>query len=87
MKRLIWNKHTKLVLKHVAGWFFLVLGIAGCFLPILQGFIFLAIGVFLLADHIPFFGRIRDWIHHRFPNMTKRVHRLGERFRARFHRN
>ena len=86
MKHLIWNKHTKLVARHAAGWFFLALGIVGCFLPVLQGFIFLAIGVFLLADHVPFFGRIRDWIQHRFPKLTQRVHNAGERFRAKFHK-
>jgi len=81
MKRLIWNRHTKSLLRLVAGWFFIVLGIIGCFLPILQGFIFLALGVFLLADHVPFFGRIRSWIHRRFPKMTERVHQMGEKFR------
>ena len=87
MKHLVWNKHTKLVLKHVLGWLFIVLGILGCFLPILQGILFLAIGVFMLADHIPFFGRIRDRIHRKFPHLTVRIHAMGERFKARFHRD
>ena len=32
-----------------AGWFFVVLGILGIFLPILQGILFLAIGLILLS--------------------------------------
>lgn len=87
MKHLVWNKHTKLVLRHAVGWLFIVLGILGCFLPILQGILFLAIGVFLLADYVPFFGRIRDWIHRKFPHITERVHEMGRRFKARFHRD
>ncbi|MEK9645151.1 MAG: PGPGW domain-containing protein [Alphaproteobacteria bacterium] len=36
------------------GWFFVVLGILGIFLPILQGILFLMIGMFLLS-------RESDW--------------------------
>lgn len=86
MKRLIWNKHTKLVAKHTAGWLFIVLGILGCFLPILQGILFLSIGVFLLADEIPFFGRIRDRLEQRFPKTAEYVHQKKKKLHDRLHR-
>lgn len=37
----------------VLGWTFIVLGILGLFLPILQGILFLCIGVLLLASESP----------------------------------
>jgi len=84
MKRFIWNRHTKLVLKHVLGWMFIAFGIAGLFLPVLQGILFLIIGSLLLADHIPFFAKIRDWLHHRFPRTAEYVHGKREHFRKKF---
>ena len=86
MKHLVWNRHTKLVLKHIVGWFFIVAGVIMLVTPG-QGILSIVIGIFLLADHIPLFGRIRDWIHRKFPHMTERVHHMGEKLAARFHRN
>ena len=84
MKRLIWNKHTKLVLKHIAGWFCIVTGVIMLITPG-QGILTLLIGVFLLADEIPLFGRIKNWIQHRFPKTADFVHRKGDQMRAKFH--
>lgn len=84
VKRLVWNRHTKLVLKHIIGWFFIVTGVIMLITPG-QGILSIVIGIFLLADHVPAFGRIRNWIHRKFPHMTERIHHMGERFKARFH--
>lgn len=86
MKRLIWNRHTKLVLKHIAGWFFIVTGLVMLITPG-QGLLSIVIGIYLLADEIPFFGRIKEWIHHRFPRASEFVHEMGEKLKAKFHRN
>lgn len=85
MKRLFWNRHTKLVLKHVAGWFCIALGLI-MFITPGQGILTVLIGVFLLADEIPLFGRFKAWLEHRFPKTFDYVHRTGERFKARFRR-
>lgn len=85
MKRLIRNKHTKLVLKHVFGWFCIVVGIIMLITPG-QGILTILIGVFLLADHIPMFGRLKEWLRRKFPKMFEYVHHHGEKLRARFHR-
>jgi hypothetical protein len=85
MKRLIWNKHTKLVLKHIAGWFCILTGIIMLITPG-QGILTFLIGVFLLADEIPLFGRLKNWIQHRFPKTADFVHRKGDQMRAKFHR-
>ena len=86
MKRLIWNKHTKRVLKHLAGWFCIALGIIMLITPG-QGILTFLIGVYLLADEVPMFGKIKAWIQHRFPKTADYVHRKGEQLKARFHRH
>lgn len=85
MKRLIWNKHTKLVLKHAVGWFCIAAGILMLITPG-QGILTILIGVYLLADHVPIFGRLKEWLHHKFPKTSRYVHRHSEKLRARFHR-
>jgi len=85
MKRLIWNRHTKLVLKHLAGWFCILAGMVMLITPG-QGILSLLIGVYLLADEVPLFGKIKNWTQHRFPKTADYVHEKGERFKARFHR-
>ena len=59
--------HLLTILRLSLGWFFIALGIVGLFLPVLQGIIFIALGVALLAPHVPFFARLRDMIYRRFP--------------------
>ncbi len=85
MKRLIWNKHTKLLLKHVAGWFCIAAGLIMLITPG-QGILTLLIGVYLLADEIPLFGKIKAWLQHRFPKTADYVHRKGEQWKAKLHR-
>ena len=86
MKRLIWNRHTKLLLKHAAGWLCIVLGLLMLITPG-QGILTLLLGIFLLADDVPLFGRIRTWLQHKFPKTADYVHRKGEQLRAKFQRN
>ena len=83
MKRLIWNRHTKLVLKHAAGWFCIVAGIIMLITPG-QGILTILIGVYLLANEIPFFGKIKARLQDKFPKAADYVHRTGEQLKARF---
>ncbi len=71
------------VLRHVFGWTFLVLGLAGLVLPVLQGWLFIAIAAFLLAPDVPLFARLLCWIQDRFPRLRRVVHRLRARFSGR----
>ncbi len=69
------------------GWFFIILGILGLFLPILQGILFLAIGMVILSRRSP---RVRLMIRKlakKYPAFGKalkeariRVDRLREKF-------
>jgi hypothetical protein len=81
----IWQKVLG-VGRHILGWLFIVLGILGLFLPILQGILFLCIGVLLLADDIPPFKRLilkveSKWPRTRGPLETARRW-MGQRPRA-----
>ena len=84
MKRLIWNRHTKLVAKHAAGWFCIVAGLVMLFTPG-QGILTILIGVYLLADEIPLFGKLKIKLEARFPKAAEFVHRKGDQLREKFH--
>jgi len=73
------------VLKHVLGWCCIVIGLIMLITPG-QGILTILIGVFLLADHIPLFGRLKAWLHHRFPKTAAFVHEKGDVLKARFRR-
>jgi uncharacterized membrane protein YbaN (DUF454 family) len=53
------------------------LGIVGLFLPFLQGILFLAAALALLADEIPFLARFRDRIRERHPGPWLQAERFG----------
>ena len=54
----------------------IILGLAGFVLPILQGWLFLALGALLLSVDVPFFDRLVTWIEDRIPPVKKPVQRL-----------
>jgi uncharacterized protein (TIGR02611 family) len=56
--------------KIILGWVFLVLGVLGLFLPILQGVLFLAIGLAILATEQVWAHRLLTWLRHRFPRFA-----------------
>jgi len=58
---------------YVAGWGFILLGIAGLFLPILQGILFILIGLFLLSSVSPWAERLLHRIRARFPRISKQL--------------
>jgi uncharacterized protein len=84
-------KFVKPILLQALGYFFLVLGVLGMFLPILQGFLFLFIGLIILARHAPWAERLLDNIRSRHPRFDRMIglaerksHEWGERSEAAF---
>ena len=73
------------VARQVLGWAFIVLGIIGLFLPILQGILFICIGVLLLAEDILLFQRLIDKVEDKWPRtrgaLEKARQWLGQRRR------
>ena len=55
-----------------SGWGFIVLGIIGIFLPILQGILFLLIGLSLLSNSSPRAARLLNRIRERFPKLSRK---------------
>ena len=68
------NRNRAWNLKRVAliatGWIFVVLGIAGLFLPLLQGILFLLIGLVILSKEYSWAGKLLSRIRSRFPRMA-----------------
>lgn len=73
--------YWKNLVRQIAGWAFIVLGILGLFLPLLQGILFLALGIYLLSPHIPLFHRIQQRLYARHPRLKKHVRRMRARMK------
>ncbi len=78
----------------VSGWFFLVLGVLGLVLPVLQGWLFIGIGFLLLSREQEWARRLLDRLCHRFPALGRQIHRAegwidkaGERIGRAFRRS
>lgn len=76
----------KRVAKLAIGWGFVVLGIIGCFLPVLQGILFMTIGFFFLAEESPFFKKHLTLLEHKFPERIRKVHLFRQAMKQRLHR-
>jgi uncharacterized protein len=59
----------------------IILGLVGLVVPLLQGWLFLALGALLLSVDIPFFDRIVTWIEKRIPPVRKPLERLRDYLR------
>jgi Ca2+-transporting ATPase len=57
----------KRVMAVTAGWLFVLAGVAGLFLPVLQGILFLLIGLVILSHEYRWAGRLLARIRSRFP--------------------
>lgn len=68
------NSGWKRFLLRLTGWMFILLGIAGIFLPILQGILFLLVGMYILGRVSPrtrmWRMRLRRRARERYPSWT-----------------
>jgi uncharacterized membrane protein YbaN (DUF454 family) len=64
------NAYAKRVLILIVGWGFILLGIAGLFLPILQGVLFLVVGLIILSSEYV-------WAHHLLARLRKHFPRIS----------
>lgn len=55
------------------GWAFIVLGIAGLFLPILQGILFLLIGLLILSTEYVWAHNLLQKLRTRFPRIAEQM--------------
>ena len=71
----------------VTGWLFIALGIVGLFLPVLQGILFLLIGLVLLSAEYHWARRLLGYVRTRFPKLDKVIHAAHEKAEALFGRD
>jgi uncharacterized protein len=63
----------KKILIEISGWSFIVLGILGLFLPILQGILFLLVGLSLLSINHPWASRWVIKLGDRYPRVREKL--------------
>ncbi len=63
------------------GWVLILFGIVGLFLPILQGFLFLLIGLALLSSESKTARRILERLRARYPGLSERLDLAKQRAR------
>jgi uncharacterized membrane protein YbaN (DUF454 family) len=71
----------------IVGWFFIVLGILGLFLPILQGVLFILIGLAILSTRSELIKRFLKHLEERYPHHHERVEVWKEKIRNWFKRD
>ena len=73
-----------LVLRYVAGIAFLVLGVIGLFLPVLQGILFIVIGLAILFPRNRYVEQLITRARNRWPEQAARMEDWKERLRVFF---
>ena len=68
----------------IIGWVFIGLGMLGLFLPILQGILFVLIGLSILSSRSPWVRRFLKRMEERFPHHFERIEIRREKIRRWF---
>ena len=63
--------YTKRILVLIVGWAFILLGILGLFLPVLQGVLFLLVGLIILSSEYVWAHRLLTRLRERFPKIGR----------------
>ncbi len=66
------------------GWLFIVLGIAGLFLPFLQGILFLLIGLYILSHESVWAHRLLEKVKNKFPDHHRKFEETREKYKNKF---
>jgi hypothetical protein len=69
--------HTLLFV--LLGWSFIVLGVIGLFVPVIQGILFLLIGLFVLSSKYSWARRLLHQLRRRFPSLARRSDEAARR--------
>lgn len=66
----------KRIILEIVGWLFIGLGVAGLFLPVLQGILFLLIGLTILSAEYHWARRLIGKLRRRFPDADRKLRRF-----------
>jgi uncharacterized protein len=72
----------KIILLQALGYTFLVLGVFGLFLPFLQGFLFILIGLIILARHAQWAHRLLERFKAQHPKAAEMIDRADAKAAA-----
>lgn len=78
------SEHFKRVAAIVIGWMLVVFGIAGLFLPFLQGILFLLIGLLILSREYHWARKLLANLRSRFPKLDSLLIKAREKAGGRF---
>lgn len=67
----------------ILGWILILLGVVGLFLPVLQGLLFIALGVYVLSRESTKAKKLYHSFVDRYPNLRDRIERLKVKFQGR----
>lgn len=76
----------KRLLRLLIGWSFILLGVAGLFLPVLQGILFLLIGLIILAPEYAWAQKLLHKLRCRFPRVSEHAHKAHLKVEEKLHR-
>ena len=76
------TSYSKRILVLIAGWSFILLGIVGLFLPVLQGALFLLVGLIILSSEYVWAHRLLSKLRERFPKLGRTADRAAEKATA-----
>ncbi len=71
-------KPPRRIVRQIAGWGLILLGLLMGFVPLVPGLLLVAIGVVLLAPHVRAFRRASAWMHKRFPHLRGPLRRFRD---------
>ena len=74
---------AKRALIYLIGWTLILLGIIGLFLPILQGILFLLIGLLVLSKESRLAKSFLHRLQERYPHQYRKMHEFNERLKKR----
>ena len=70
------RKKVKRIGALILGWFFVGLGIVGLFLPVLQGILFIMIGLAFLSSRSATIKYLLNHLERRYPDQYQRIETL-----------
>lgn len=76
------TKQIKRWLILITGWGFVLLGVVGLFLPILQGVFLLLVGLSILSSEYVWAHKLIQKLRARFPSLSRQMEAAGTRARA-----
>jgi uncharacterized membrane protein YbaN (DUF454 family) len=76
------TRQIKRVTVFIIGWTLVAFGIVGLFLPVLQGILFILLGLYVLSRESVTAHRLFQRLRARYPAVDDRLRRLKARLRA-----